>query len=200
MPTFTDSFPAAALDATKWASATSGSVSLVIGSPSDGVYPQTVNDEGDAVTVSSSGLLTVPGSSGFDIEIYYEDIFTDVDETIITFLGWRSDQLDTEGNPAYGIDIALSVRPGPLYEFEQGAINLGTFGRSVLATDTSSGGDGGFRIARSGNNYTLYSRDATNTAWSSLATVVLPHVGPGYIVFGQFAESPTYPFPWISQT
>ena len=198
MPTVTDTFPAPSIDTTKWTSATTGSTSLVVGTPSDGVYPQTVGDDGDSVIISSSGKSSVPGSTSFEVEVSYEDVFTDPDEVIVSFLGWRSDLLDASGDAAYGIDVALVVSPGPTYEFHRGVINLGTASRDVLEIDASSGGDGGLRITRSGSDYLLYRYDSGTTSWVLLDTVSLPHVGTGYILVGQFAETPTFPFPWIT--
>lgn len=197
MSTVFDVFPPPSLDSNKWSSTLVGSVGLSVGVPSNGVYPLTVDDPGDQVRIDSEGKISTPSGS-FDVRLFYADVFSDLDENIVSFLGWRSTQKDGLGDPAYGIDALLCVKPDPVYEFQKRAINLGSVGRSTVLIDPTSGADGGFRIVRSGTDYQLY---YYNSGWVLFETEALPHNGPGYIVFGQFAESPTLlAFPWIPQT
>jgi len=197
MPTITELFPAPTLDPTRWVSTLQGSTSLTIGAPSDGVYPVGVDDPGDQVTVDSKNRLTVPAGS-FDARIFYDDVFDDIDENISSFLGWRSNQVDGGGMPAFGIDILLCVKPGPVFELQKQTVNLGSVNRGTVINDPLNGGNGGFRVTRSASTYSLY---FFNAGWVLLAQEVLPFSGPGFIFFGQLAESPTLQaFPWVPQT
>ena len=68
----------------------------------------------------------------------------------------------------------------------------------VLRDRPTSGANGGFRLERAGQSYILSYNDG---GWVVFSIENLPHVGPGYIVFGQFAEEPSLPaFPWVPQT
>ena len=69
MSTFTDEFPAPILDATKWTGTTVGTCSIVVGAPTDGIYPTTVDDDGDSVLISSDDKLIVPGLIPFKFRI-----------------------------------------------------------------------------------------------------------------------------------
>lgn len=202
MPVIEDKFPAPSLDPDRWTSIENGSVSVVIGVPEDGVFPQNVDDIDDAVTISSQEKLIIPGLLDFDVRIFYEDVFTDVSESIVSFLGWRSTQLDNDNESSYGVDVLLCVKPAPDFVFQRHTIVSSVENRSTITPDVSVGGDGGFRVVRSGFNYKLYRFDAeVSNEWELLSTEIIPHAGPGFIVFGIFAEDPLSPgFPWVFQT
>jgi len=201
MPLIQDTFPAPSLDPTRWSDIQDGSVSLTIGVPMDGVYPETVDDVGDAVTITSQSKLIVPGVLDFDTSIFYEDFPTDPDQALVAFLGWRSMQLDGSLQPSYGADILLCRKPDAQFFFQRHTISTGVENRSTIIADPASGADGGFRVVRSGFSYRLYRYDAIGMTWDLLSTEVVPHVGPGFIVFGLFAEDPMAPgFPWVFQT
>lgn len=198
MPTIIDSFPSPSLDATKWNIALEGGASYAVGSPIDGVYPQGIDDQGDGLIVDSEGKIVVPSGS-FDVSIFYADVFVDPEEDIFSFLGWRSNQLDLEGNPAFAVDVLLSARSGPVFEFQKATVNLGSYNRTTIISDPTNGADGGFRIVRNWMNYSLFYFDGVS--FQPLAVENIPHNGAGYIVFGQVAESfMLEAFPWVSQT
>jgi hypothetical protein len=200
MAVVSDTFPAPVLNSSLWFSSLAGSVGLTIGSPIDGAYPITVDDDGDEVLISSKNKVTVPGNSSFDSRIFYEDTFTDTEQSIVSFLGWRSLQ-ESGGNPDYGVDLRLKFSPGPIWTFQQSTIVFSTPSISEITFDPTNGGDGGFRITRAGTIYTLYRYDTTGSNWVQLTTVNLGFQGPGYIIFGQFAEDPSEPvIPWFFQT
>lgn len=201
MPIINDAFPPAALNATYWTAGFGNDGSIVVGSPSNGVYPQNLDMDGDSVAVSSANKLIVPGVLNFDMHIYYEDVYTVAGVNIVSLLSWYSMQLDMSGDPAYGISILLCAKPDPEYLFQQVIQNQGAVYRTNLITDPSSGANGGFRIQRTGSQYMLYRYDVGLPGWVLLSTETLGHVGPGFIVFGQFAENTEQQgFPWVFQT
>jgi len=194
----TDTFPAPTLDDAKWSDQQTGSVGLVIGSPSDGVYPQNVDDDGDEVVVLSEGKISVPAGQSFDQSIFYENVYTDPDQSIVLFLGWRTYQQAPSGNPAFGIDASLAVLPGPAYYFQKRTFESDTETRDNIIEDELEGADGGFRMERIGSNYSLYRHNGDD--WELLQTVHFPHTDTGYVIFGVFAVNPVLSFPWVLQT
>ncbi len=200
MAIVSDTFPAPALNSSLWFSSLTGSVGLTVGSPIDGAYPETVDDDGDEVLISSKNKVTVPGNSAFDTRIFYEDTFTDTEQAIVSFFGWRSVQ-ESGGNPVYGVDLRLRFSPGPIWTFQKATIVFSTPSVTDITFDPTNGGDGGFRIVRAGTVYTLYRYNTTGSNWVSVTSVNLGFQGPGYIIFGQFAEDPSVPvIPWFFQT
>lgn len=202
MPTITDTFPAPALDPARWTDQLNGSVNLVIGVPSDGVYPENVDDDGDSVLIVSDNKMMVPGGGNFDTHIFYQDTFNDPDQAIVSFLAWRSSQKNGMGQSLYGVDVRLRVDPGgaPI-TFQKAVTTLGVGSVSDIIPDPLGGENSGFRIVRTGTDYEIFRFDTNINNWVSLTTVSLGFAGPGFIVFGQFAEDPFNPvIPWLLQT
>jgi len=202
MPIITDTFPAPTLNSARWASQLNGSVGITIGVPTDGVYPELVDDDGDSVLVTSDGKITAPGGSNFDTSIFYKDVFNDPDQAIVSFLGWRSAQKTGLGESLYGVDVRLRVAPlATSITYQKATASLGAVSVSDILVDPASGADSGLRIQRSGTSYELFRFDNGLNAWVSLVSVSLGFSGPGFIVFGQIAEDPFNPvIPWVLQT
>ncbi len=201
MSTLTDTFPAPTLNSGTWSSILTGSVGLTIGTPTDGAYPTTIDDHGDEVSITSENKITIPGDTSFDVRIFYEDVFTDPQQNIISYLGWRSLQKNMLLQSMYGLDVRLKATPASTYIFQRLAITLANPVFNDLIFDPSAGGDGGFRITRAGTTYNLYRYDTGILNWVLITSVALGFSGPGFIVFGQIAESPSEPIvPWLLQT
>jgi hypothetical protein len=197
MTVISDTFPASSLNSDYWASSSSGSGSIVVGSPSDGVYPQGIDDDGDQVLITSEDGLTVPANSNFSAEIMFDDVFSDGDQAIVSFLAWRSYQGSGSGNSLYGVDLRLRVAPsGSSYKYQRAALVSGS--SSVIdKLSVSSFTSGGFKIERAAKVYSLYYLDFSSN-WVLLESYNLGFDGPGYIVFGQLAEDPSVSVvPWI---
>lgn len=195
-----DSFPAPTLNAEIWTDIQQGTVGLVVGVPQDGAYPQNVDDDGDVVEVRSYDLVTVPGGESFDTNIFYEDTYSDIDNSIFYYLGWRSLMKDGSGVPLYGYDVMLCIKPDTETLFQRRTFHYAVEAIDVVLSDPTDGADGGFRLSRSGDDYTSYYYDKPEESWVPLETFTFPYTMPGFIVFGVFAREPTFLFPWVAQT
>lgn len=197
MGIYQDTFQPPALDATKWTPTLVGSVGLDVGSPTDGVYPLTVDDDGDAVVIVSDGKIPVASIHPFDMEIGYRDVYPAPTVNTYIHLGWRS-VLKGGGVPLWGVDVLLKIAPGPAYTFQKRTVVNGVVSHVDLVPDTTFGADSTFRIVRSGTSYALYHY---NSGWVLLDTVALGFDGLGFVTFGVFTEAlaEAEGFPWIYQ-
>lgn len=195
----TDTFPPPVVDPAKWTSQAAGSlVGLVVGAPVDGFFPIGVDEHDDIVLARSDGKITVPAAKPFTANLYYGDVYDDPEQNIIPFFGWRSSDKDLGGNPLHVVEIQLVVSPGPFYRFQYRIVNNGSESITIIGDDPSGGGDGGFRIVRSGSVYSLYRFDG---GWTLLVDVPFPRIGEGFIEFGIKAVDPTLAaFPWVIQS
>jgi len=201
MGIITDTFPGPTLDVAKWSDDTQGSVSYNVGTPSDGVWPIGVDDHGDLVGVNSDSKIIVPASQDFDARIMYNGMYFDAAQEILAAFGWRTIAKDGGGIPLYGIDIMLVTKPnGSTVQFEKRTLNLGSYVRSVIQPDASSGADGGLRISRAGSSYSLHHFDQAINDWVVLDVLTIPSVAVGFVQFNLEAVDPSIPFPWILQT
>lgn len=197
MGVYQDTFPPPILDASKWNASLIGSVGLSVGSPTDGVYPLTVDDDGDAVIIDSETKIPVSSIHPFDMEVGYREVYAGPTVNTYIFLGWRS-VLKGGGVPLWGIDVILKVGVGPSYTFQKRVVLNGSVTQVDLIPDTTLGADGTLRITRSGTVYSLYHYDG---GWVLLDSVDLGFNGLGFVVFGVFTEAiaEAEGFPWIYQ-
>lgn len=198
--TITDTFPAPVLDYDKWTDVIVGSSSMVVGTPTDGVYPVDVDDDGDAVVVDSENKIFVPANHDFEFILGYYDVYSDPAPPAIRtlFLGWRS-ILKGSGVPLWGVDVLLKVDSGPTYTFQKLTIVNSVVTLTDLITDPTSGADGQFKVERVGDDYKIY---YYNSGWVLLDTITLGYKSTGFVQFGVYAGAITPPltgFPWILQ-
>lgn len=193
-----DNFPPPSLDPSKWSSVQQGTTALQVGFPENGCFVHGVDDHGDHVYVSSEGKFYLPANRYFSIHIFYSDIYSDPEQDIRYYFGYRSNQKDGGGDPLYGIDVMLSVEPGPSFVLQKRVISAGVVNISNIVPDPLVGGDGGFRVVRNGTVYSLYRYDGS---WIKIDDVDLGFKGAGYVQFGVYAEDGTLlHFPWVAQT
>lgn len=198
MPTILDNFPASSLDPAKWTSLIEGTTGLSVGVPNDGVYPQNVDDDLDSVTISSKDKLSTPQGQPFDASIFYEGVFIDAEQEVLSFLGWRSYQ-EIDGNPAYGVDFILCVKSDGVILLQKNIISNGNAYNEDIMIDPLDGFNSGFRIERQGGIYLL--QQWFDGGWVLRDSIDLGYSGAGYIQFGQLARNEALQFfPWISQT
>ena len=199
MTIFTDSFPPPSLDVARWTEDLQGTVSLVVGIPTDGVYPIDVDNAADEVAVHSRTKIYVPTNQPFDSQINYIDPYADAvpPVTRILYFGWRS-ILEGAGIPLWGVDVMLRILIGPGYDFLKRVVVNGVTTVTPLIADPTAGADGKFRVERTGYDYKIYYYDG---GWVLLDTITLAHIGLGYVRFGVYAEAVAppagAPFPWI---
>lgn len=203
MAILSDTFPSPSLDSNRWSSTVAGSGAIAVGSPSDGVYISSIDDDGDSAIIDSDGKLQVAAGQTFDVRIEYNDLDTDPDQNLYAFLSWRS-ALKSGGQPVYGIDLVVMRDTGGNYYFQRRTLSSGspTIWTNIIA-DPTSGANGKLRITRSGYTYSLYYFDSTLTLpdWVFLDTITLGSNGGGFFAFGYFAVNPASPsFPLIIGT
>lgn len=191
-----DTFPKPSLNPLNWTALQQGTVALFVGTPTDGVYPHGVDTPGDSVEVSSESKINIPAGTPFEQWIHYGDVYTDPEQAIIYYLGWRS-ALKSGGISVWGVDVLLAARPGNEFVFQKRVINSGVEVRNTIKSDPALGANSQFKMVRVGSTYSLYYYDG---GWVHLEDVVLPYSGIGYVHFGVYAEDPLIVFPWIFQT
>ena len=200
MPTITDTFPPPSLDTEKWTEDLVGTTSLVIGTPTDGLYPQTVDDSGDVAGVQSESKIYVAANHNFDMDVAYLDVYSNPAPPVTRdiYFGWRS-MLKGGGVPVWGVVVLLRITTGPVYTFYKIVRENGTSTETSLGADPTVGSDGGFRIVRSGTDYLIY---YDNAGWVLLDTVSLSYTGVGFVQMGVSGTGVTPPaeeVAWIYQ-